>query len=243
MKKISLTLILCLILFSKIFGHYSSKPIVADNISLSTKTYKDNNAYFIVAEIGSMVLPYVAKEICIEILGKENQKICDAISDGLDFALGAASVRSKSFALGKLAGELVVSKYSDKSVFRFTTGSLELAYNIKCTLEAYESLSNVLWSSKQNNLPKKSYQYSDVITFENHSYYDIKYELSANNTGWRDIVFKQRSSRPITYYFQNPNENFIYLRTGDECNYQVFTGKTYIINKSPNLETYITVKQ
>ncbi|MBS1619132.1 MAG: hypothetical protein JST76_11470, partial [Bacteroidetes bacterium] len=61
--------------------------IVASSPTCSIIAVKENNVivYYVLSEIANALLPEAAKQLCLIVVGHENQEICEVLYEGIEF--------------------------------------------------------------------------------------------------------------------------------------------------------------
>lgn len=210
-----------------IYSSNSSKIIEASS-------GKQAPVYFVLAEIANSFLPDIARAICLIVVGRENQEICDVIAEAIDFITSLRGAGSNFYKLSKCAATLSAERNGSKALFKFTATSLELANDIKNTVEAYQKLSLILWTPSYNFHASDGNGQYEKLRLENHSNLDATMQVSRDGLNWTNLTVPQKQSRVLGFSFPNSTDNYIFVK-GLSCNYQIYTNQTYKIQYSNNL--------
>lgn len=203
----------------------------------------NNPIYWVMAEIGNALLPYGAKWACLQIVGEDNQEICDRIYDGVEFASALFGTGTKTFKLVKKAIELTVEKATIKSFFKFSTAIIDDAYNVTRTIEAYKKLDYIEWDNISDNVPKDNIETQDYnIKIINATDKDFTAQFSNDGKEWKIRTLIKGTYTNVLFCCKDILQNYGLIRGDNICSYQVFSGYAYRLRFNQTLGKYYIEK-
>lgn len=195
---------------------------------ISTTDAEGNPIYWILGEIVNAVLPSAANWICLKVVGQDNEKICDGISEGIAFITSLASTgKSVKKIIGETV-ELIAERGALKSSLRFATSSIETAQNIKSTMEAYQKLKTILWENITDNINRMN-SYVGSVKISNKVKKTIQLNFSKDGIEWFTYTFYPGNSISVNFWEGYFKQNYGFCTGSIFCNYQLFTDKSYQI--------------
>ncbi len=210
--------------------------------SSSCSIIKDNSknpVYWILSEIANALLPEASRYICLQVVGQDNHEICDAIANSIDFFTSVVGTGKKTVKIVKELVEYTAEKGTQKSGLYFTTQMLDLAYNIKNTIEAYDKLNLVNWDNVsiadeiiQNNT------YIGNVVIENVTNQSFNIQCSHDGIEWTTITIGAGKYKTISFWTGYYKQNYGFCKGSSLCNYQVYTDKTYKIRYSKSNNSF-----
>jgi hypothetical protein len=212
----------------------------ADNFEPTVQIATDENGnplFWVLGEIVNTFLPDAANWVCLKIIGKDNEKICDGISEGIAFI---TSLSSTGKSVRKIIGEtveLIAQRGSSRSSIKFITSSLETALNIKSTLDAYQKLKAILWEEITDNINRMN-SYIGSVTITNKVKRTVQLNFSKDGIEWVSYFFYPGNSIDVNFWKGYFKQSYGFCTGNSFCNYQVFTDKAYQIRYSKVVKQY-----
>ncbi|WP_416438861.1 hypothetical protein [Phnomibacter sp. MR] len=198
-----------------------------------------NLLFWVVSEIFNAFLPDMVNYVCLEVAGENNQEICEGISNGISFITSALDVGKTSYKLFKSLLNLTAERGAVKSGLYFTTESLELAYNVKSTLEAYKKLGIIKWNNISfDEAVNEANRYVGSVYLYNTTNTIFYINISLDGVTWETKALRPRKSYKINFWDGYLKQNYGFIKGDKICNYQIFTDKTYKIKFDSNSKKY-----
>jgi hypothetical protein len=208
-------------------------------IIIETKNEQGNPLFWIISEITNAFLPDVANFVCLKIAGEENQEICDEISNGISFITSLVDVGRSVPKVIRNAISLIAERGSVKSGLHFATESLQLAYNVKSTLEAYKKLGIVNWSDVSGNYTNnETNNYIGSVTIANVTNGFLNFSFSKDGVNWITKTLDPGKSFSINFWDGYLKQSYGFVKGTNICSYQIFTNKTYKIRYNKITKEY-----
>ena len=206
---------------------------------IRSQTSTGNPLYWIISEVANAVLPDVANYICLKIAGEDNQDICDAISDGINFITSAVSTVKSATKLIKNAISYTAERGVLKSGLQFATESFDFARNVKSTLEAYKKLSIVNWNDISSNYTAaQDNHYVGNVNIKNATNASFVVSLSKDGVYWYEKVIGPGKYIKFSFWDGYSKHNYGFIRGSNICDYQIFTDKVYKIKHNKISKQY-----
>jgi hypothetical protein len=213
-------------------------------VILKTIDENGNILFWIISEIANFLLPKAVDYLCLRIVGRDNAYICDAVVDGITLLTSMISV-GKSVTKSVRALSYFAERQSVKSALKFSTATFEVAQNIKATLEAYDKLNLINWDQISTNeeFDRHIINYNAKIGsvyIGNATQKTVTLNFSADGTTTdTTVTIVPRQRVEIDFYrYGFLKQEYGFCTSGVLCNYQLFTGKGYLIRKNIALSQF-----
>lgn len=214
--------------------------IVASSSCVIIESYDPagNPLFWVLSEVANIFLPKTINYVCLKILGEDRQEICNSIANSIDFLTTVAGTGKKTYRLLRDAIECTAEKGMSRSSLCFFTQSLDVAYNIKSTLEAYKKMSIVEWENIQGNYDLNSNYYPGNVKIENRTSQSFTLSLSKDGVNWYYNTINAGKFEEIQFWKGYEKQSYGFCKGNNICNYQLFTGKSYRIRYDKQLKGF-----
>lgn len=221
----------------------SGKVVAASDYCLIVESTDEqgNPLFWVLAQVLNTFLPDMAQFACIRVLGKDNQEICNAVYDGLNFITSLRGVGKKALSLIRSLAKGTAERGVLKSALAFTADSWELAQNIKSTIDAYGKLKMVNWEEVTGQTGERPMaEPSPTMFFNNVTNRPILISVSADGVNWNDTIIP--AGRFFEYRFWQANgytgQDYGFVKGDQICNYQVFVNRSYKLRYNVSAKKY-----
>lgn len=205
-------------------------------ISIS-KDENGNPLFWVLGEIANSVLPDIANWVCIKIAGRDNEQICDGISEGISLITSLASTGKTIRKFIGSAIEMIAERGGVNSSLRFLTSSLETALNIKSTMEAYQKLKSIFWQSITDNINQFN-SHVGFVRIYNRVKRNIVLNFSKDGVLWFEYIFYPGDTKRVDFWEGYLKQGYGFCTGDGFCSYQLFTNKEYQIRYNKLLKQY-----
>ncbi len=212
---------------------------------IEAKDCNNNPIFWVLSQIAITMLPDATRLVCLNVAGRDNYEICNAIANSVDFLSSFIGTGKRTVKIIKELVEYTVEKKARKGTLYFTTSALDLAYNIKNTVEAYDKLNIVNWESIscENEILEQNMYVGSVI-FENVTNRTIFLKVSNDGTDWYRMSISPGQYKKVNFWNEYIKQNYGFCKGDFTCDYQVYTNKTYKLRYSKSTNSfYIEEKQ
>jgi hypothetical protein len=202
-----------------------------------------NVLYWVLAEVANYVLSEATYMVCIKVAGEDNQEICNAIQTSMDFLGGLRSTGKRSVKLYRQLIEHTTERKTDKSQLYFVTRSLDFAYNISNTLEAYQKMEAIPWSSLEYNHEENTETYKGSVTISNVTSRAVTMQISRDGSTWEQVKFAAGTRKRINFWNESISQPYGFCKGDGFCDMQVYTNRKYKIKYNSMLNQYYLIMQ
>ncbi|MBK7172418.1 MAG: hypothetical protein IPH84_04115 [Bacteroidales bacterium] len=100
----------------------------------------------------------------------------------------------------------------EKSSLKFFTQTIDLAYNIANTIDAFKKLDLIRWNNVERNYTELENAYEGSITLSNVTNRNLTFQISSDGITWESINFKGGEYKKMNFWLGQKSQNYGFIR-------------------------------